>query len=255
MQESRTRSINSKQWIKETREYFLDFLRVTNFPELSRQGERGSEVEYPEGLIMLIGVVAVKCKEKTYVGIHRLSTRYWKELCGKKVRGAPISESRLRARLKKSALSLEQVQDTFIKSFPQSICDNIMSADKMRVHARGPVWHRKQQAQGIIPQGLRGLDTEGTWSYSRSDGWVYGHGTFCLVACKHRILGVFKWMRNSANEAKWMWLEKGKLKGLITTVLMDSKADDKDLVFERHRQRGMLLLTTSRKGADKSPAR
>jgi hypothetical protein len=100
-----------------------------------------------------------------------------------------------------------------------------------------------------------GVDTEGTWSYSRSDGWVYGHGTFCLVACKHRILGVFKWMRNSANEAKWMWLEKGKLKGLITTVLMDSKADDKDLVFERHRQRGMLLLTTSRKGADKSPAR
>jgi hypothetical protein len=36
---------------------------------------------------------------------------------------------------------------------------------------------------------------------------------------------------------------------------MDSKADDKDLFFELHRQRGMLLLTTSRKGADKSPAR
>jgi hypothetical protein len=91
----------SKQWIKETRGYFLDFLRATSFPELSRQGERGSTVEYPEWLIMLIGVVAVKCKEKTYVGIHRLSTRYWKELCGKEVRAAPISESRLRARLKK----------------------------------------------------------------------------------------------------------------------------------------------------------
>ena len=62
-------------------------------------------------------------------------------------------------------------------------------------------------------------------------------------------------MRNSANEAKRMWLETGKLKGLITTVLMDSKAEDKDLFFELHRQRGMLLLTTARKGADKSPAR
>jgi hypothetical protein len=50
---------------------------------------------------MLIGVVAVKCKEKTYVGIPRLSTRYWKELCGKEVIVLPISESRLRARLKK----------------------------------------------------------------------------------------------------------------------------------------------------------
>jgi hypothetical protein len=50
---------------------------------------------------MLIGVLAVKCKEKTYVGIHRLSRRYWKELCGKEVQTAPISESRLRTRLKK----------------------------------------------------------------------------------------------------------------------------------------------------------
>jgi hypothetical protein len=131
----------------------------------------------------------------------------------------------------------------------------VVSADKMMVHARGPVWHRKQQAQGIIPKGLRGLDTDGTWSYSHSGGWVYGHGTFCLVACKHRILGAFKWMRNSANEAKRMWLETGKLKGLITTVLMDSKADDQDLFREFHRQRGMRLLTTARKGADKSPAR
>ena len=62
-------------------------------------------------------------------------------------------------------------------------------------------------------------------------------------------------MRNSANEAKRMWLETGKLKGMITTVLMDSKADDQALFFELHRQRSMLLVTTPRKGADKSPAR
>jgi hypothetical protein len=131
----------------------------------------------------------------------------------------------------------------------------VVSADKMMIQARGPVWHRKQQKQGIIPKGLRGLDTDGTWSYSKSDGWVYGHGTFCMVACQSRILGAFKWMRNSAHEAKRMWLETGKLKGLITTVLMDSKADDQGLFFEFQRQRQMLLLTTPRKGADKSPRR
>ena len=101
MQERRTGSMVSRQWIKETRKYFLDFLRATHFPEFTNAGVRGPEVEYPEWLIMLIGVVAVKSKEKTYVGIHRLSTRYWRELCGKEVRAAPISESRLRERLKK----------------------------------------------------------------------------------------------------------------------------------------------------------
>ena len=84
---------------------------------------------------------------------------------------------------------------------------------------------------------------------------MYGHGTFGLVAGKTRLLGAFKWRRNSANEAKRMWLETGKLKGLSTTVLMDSKADDKDVFREFHRQRQMLRLTTPRKGADKSLAR
>jgi hypothetical protein len=62
------------------------------------------------------------------------------------------------------------------------------------------------------------------------------------------MLGAFKWMRNSANEAKRMWLETGKLQGLITTVLMDSKADGKDLFRELRRQRGILLLTTLPQG-------
>ena len=100
MPESRTGSMISKQWIKETRRYFLDFLRATHFPEFTQPRGRGSPGVYPEWLIMLIGVVAVKSKEKTYVGIHRLSTRYWQELCGKEVQAPPISASQLRERLK-----------------------------------------------------------------------------------------------------------------------------------------------------------
>jgi hypothetical protein len=38
----------SKQWIEETRKYFLDFLRATNFPEFIDASERGPEVEYAE---------------------------------------------------------------------------------------------------------------------------------------------------------------------------------------------------------------
>ena len=62
-------------------------------------------------------------------------------------------------------------------------------------------------------------------------------------------------MRNSANEAKRLWLETGQLTGLMTTVLMDSKADEHALLFQMQRQRRILLLTTTRKGADQSPAR
>lgn len=125
----------------------------------------------------------------------------------------------------------------------------------MMIHARGPVWHRKHQKLGIIPTGLTGLDTAASWSDRKSDGWVDGHGTFCMVACRNRLLGVFQWRRNSAHEAKRLWLDTGKLKGLMTTGLMDSKADDQALFFQMQRQRRILLLTTTRQGTDKSPAR
>ena len=65
MQESRTESMVSKQWVKATRRYFLDFLRATHFPEFTDPRRRGSPGVYPEWLIMLMGVVAVKGKVKT----------------------------------------------------------------------------------------------------------------------------------------------------------------------------------------------
>jgi hypothetical protein len=139
--------------------------------------------------------------------------------------------------------------------FHQSTCDQVVSADKRMIHARGPVWHRKHQKPGIIPTRLTGLDTAASWSDRKSDGWVYGHGTFCRVAWKSRSLGACKWRRHSAHEAKRMWLETGKLKGLMTTGLMDSKAAEQALFVQMPRPRRILLLTTTRQGADKSPAR
>jgi hypothetical protein len=131
----------------------------------------------------------------------------------------------------------------------------VVSGDKMMNKAWGPVWHTKQRAQGIIPAGLHGLDQEATWGKSQSDGWVYGHGSFCLVSHNPCVLGAFKYIRNSAHEAKRLWLETGQLRGVVKTVIMDGKADDKDLFAEFQRQRGMTLLTTPRKHSDQTPER
>jgi hypothetical protein len=53
-------------------------------------------------------------------------------------------------------------------------------------------------------------------------------------------------MRNSANEAKRMWLETFHLKDQVDYVAMDSKADDADLFREFKRQRRMNLITYCR---------
>jgi hypothetical protein len=117
----------------------------------------------------------------------------------------------------------------------------------MMNRAKGPVWHKKLKDQGIIPKKLHGIDKDATWGMSNADGWVYGHGSFSLVSHKHPVLGCFMWMPNKANEAKRMWLETGRLKGLVDAVAMDSKADDYPLFREFWRQRRIKLITKCRK--------
>lgn len=88
------------EWISATKKYFLDFLEATKFPHPQRMGTRGSEFYYPEWMIMFIAVLAVKCKVKSYLGIHKLAVQYWEQIAsGEDV--PPISETQLRTRLKK----------------------------------------------------------------------------------------------------------------------------------------------------------
>jgi len=123
------------------------------------------------------------------------------------------------------------------------------------VRARGPVWHKKQKAQGIVPKGLTGLDREATWSYSVADGWVYGHGTFCVTTHDCSVVGLFIWMPNSAHEAKRLGAEMPAYAGQLDSVCMDSKADDQKLYFGLQREHGMQLITRPRTGKNKSASR
>ena len=121
--------------------------------------------------------------------------------------------------------------------------------------AKGPVWHKKQKDQGIIPKGLRGIDKEATWCKSKAAGWVYGHGSFSMTSHQHPVLGCFLWMQNSANEAKRMWLETFHIKDHVDYIAMDSKADDASLFREFKRQRQVNLITSCRANMDKTTPR
>ncbi len=109
-------------WITQTRKYFLEFLKVTRFPHPERNGERGSKFSYPEWLIMFIAVLSVKCKVKSYLGIHQLSTQYW-ELIASDLNLPPISESQLRDRLKKICHSPGRPASFIFQIFPAQYLD------------------------------------------------------------------------------------------------------------------------------------
>ena len=69
------------------------------------------------------------------------------------------------------------------------------------------------------------------------------------------MLGMFKWMPNSAHEAKRLKLEVIKFEKQLRIICMDSKADDQHLYFSLKDDCAMQLLTTQRKGKTKTPKR
>ena len=90
----------STQWIAETRDDFIAFLKETDFPNPDRLGERGPTFKYPEWLIMFIAILTVKLKIKSYVQIHKTAVKYW-DIIADGLDLTPISERQLRERLKK----------------------------------------------------------------------------------------------------------------------------------------------------------
>ena len=52
----------------------------------------------------------------------------------------------------------------------------VVYPDKSLYKAKGSVWHQTDRNAGIIPDGLRNLDTDASWSTSKYRGWVYGYG-------------------------------------------------------------------------------
>ena len=110
------------EWITETRQSFLDFLELTNFPHPARDGTRGSRFDYPEWLIMFIAVLTVKCREKTYLGIHRMTEKYWKHIA-QGLYLPVISESQLRERLKKICHAPGKPAGFIFQIFPQEFFD------------------------------------------------------------------------------------------------------------------------------------
>lgn len=87
-------------WVRKTKDYFKEFLKVTKFPHPERNGTRGSKFEYPEWLIMFIAVLSVKAKAKNYLAIHRMALQYW-DIIAEGLNLKPIPETTLRYRLKK----------------------------------------------------------------------------------------------------------------------------------------------------------
>jgi hypothetical protein len=64
---------------------------------------------------------------------------------------------------------------TNVEPLDEAFAHKFLFEDKSLFKAKGPVWHKCDQEAGHIPEKLRNLDTDATWSKSGYQGWVYGY--------------------------------------------------------------------------------
>lgn len=129
-------------------------------------------------------------------------------------------------------LSLEAVTDA-----------TVAASDGSAFATPGPVWHKADKQAGLIPEGLRGLDTEADWIQSSYHGWVYGykaHVTISVAPTTVRVV-LTATVTGSACESHILHPRIEALPPLVRCLLLDAGYDDADLIAHCA-QRGIRVL-------------
>lgn len=145
------------------------------------------------------------------------------------------------------ALSIETVSDA-----------TIAASDGSVFATPGPVWHKKDKAAGIIPEGLHGLDIEADWIQSTYHGWVYGYKAHVSISVAPTTVRAVlsATVTGSACESHILQAHLDDLPPLVETLLLDAGYDDGQLLSDCA-QRGLEVLVPLSKavGQSTSPAR
>lgn len=119
--------------------------------------------------------------------------------------------------------------------------------DKSLFKALGPVWHQSDRKEGRIPEKLRKLDTDATWSKSAYHGWVYGYGLH--VTCNEEAFPLLAQVETaSVSESE---IIDGKESIILERIQPQTLAADdaytKAMRIRNWAKRGVALLTPALK--------
>ena len=79
----------------------------------------------------------------------------------------------------------------------------VSAIDGRMYQAAGNLWHKRQRQSGLIPVGVRNIDTQSSWSKSGYRGWVQGYRLILQGLVFPQPVPIFAcWRANHRNEAE-----------------------------------------------------
>ena len=148
-------------------------------------------------------------------------------------------DRRLKTSMKTLQYSMLSIVLFLVGKFHLGIAHPAM--DNRMFAAFGPIWHRKDQRKGIIPEKLRNVDQTAGWGISHYRGWVFGHGLDVFVTTGRIILPVLAFARSLLIRGNTAIKQFGTMLPRVEkgSIVADSEYDDSELT--------MLFKLTGRK--------
>jgi hypothetical protein len=128
---------------------------------------------------------------------------------------------------------------------PAASQSQVSAIDGRMYEAQGPAWHKKDRNNGLVPVGLRNVDTQSKWSKSGYRGWVQGYRLVLQGLAFPEPVPIFAaWRPNNEGEANIAIeaLEADTLK--VTDVLLGDETFGGGLFPYLYEQAGGWVLTS-----------
>ena len=131
-----------------------------------------------------------------------------------------------------------------IKSALPAAETSVSAIDGRMYEAAGGRWHKGDRLAGVIPPGLRNVDTESAWSKSNYRGWIQGYRLVVQTLCFPVPVPLFAaWVSNAVGESTVTKRAITEERLSITDVLLGDEAFGGTDLTKLYKKSGGWLLT------------
>lgn len=209
---------------------------------------RGQKRDFSAQSFLLLAVVALITRTFRDVELHKLLThdeRLRRALCFERVPHRTTIGRRLTGLVAEAEQQIAALGQRIVAEVKPAAAHSEVSAIDGRMYkARGPRWHKKDREKGLVPTGLRNVDTESRWSKSGYRGWVQGYRLLLQGLVFPAPVPLFAaWRANNEGEARIAGaaLASGTLK--VTDVQLGDETFGAGEFPRRYAEAGGWVLT------------
>ncbi len=209
---------------------------------------RGQKRDFSAQSFLLLAVVAVTTRTFRDSELHKLLTqdeRLRRALCFERVPHRTTIGRRLTGLVAEAEQQIAALGQRIVAEVKPAAAHSEVSAIDGRMYkARGPRWHKKDREKGLVPTGLRNVDTESRWSKSGYRGWVQGYRLLLQGLVFPAPVPLFAaWRANNEGEARTASdaLRSGRL--TVTDVLLGDETFGGGDFPRRYAEAGGWVLT------------